>query len=941
MLTRKSGMLALVLGVAMLGAACESKDGDVIIEPPLPVVTLRIAPNPVPTLNVTTPASTFQLVAIVSGNATQTANWTSSAPGVASVNPTTGLVTAVAPGTTTITAVSTVDATARDAVTVTVAGGPVVPPGTGGQPVISIQSVTVGATIVPVNPGAVAGRIVATLNVDIPSGSPARAVRVTLNGVEICRQNFSTSGAISDEVSASAVPVEIQCPINTAALNPDGTPLFVNGIYQGNASIRAEVVDAAGAVLASATFQPVVLANIDFVTANVSTTKGPVIQNGLAWRGGDVTVSLVPTIFSGAGNQPTSLTVSLTTNGNGVIQGLCNTFVENSCGAFTETLTDSNGADGYSVTFSAATPFNAGGAGAGVGGVEDDFVTIGINGLVASGNIFIGNQVILMGGTQVSQEFNQPVGANVLRLDNLAPRVSLLDITPATLACGQSACYVNGAFEFVEDDALATTIDFGVDAQTTTFSAGPSAATLVTVENGGQMTETQVAQTNLLALTTTDALGNSRTVFATDVSSCTSTSSTSITGTLSGVNCGAVTRIQRFGIDLTPPTLSVTGPANNGANDGGVYTFAYIDVGGSSTAGPSGFSANPVSVRVERILASGTACFDSDGAPIATCVFDADEGTVSLPGGVQAYFRTTAFVTDQAGNVSSQIIRITLIDTTAPNVGGIVAPSLIAGGSAATLQASANDNVELGDVKASIGYEGLVTLGFDRRSLADYGPDAFTNSTNIQYTIDQWIWSIETTNASGRPTGMIFDASTAAFDVRDMAGVVDGVACVVDGPNCDVTLQNIDPNVPEQPNSWTALNTTFASGNAAHGNFQQPAPSVANPCNGPTGAACSSSTRPTSTTLSATVTGPNVTFANPFQRVVFYYIDADGRAQVIGTGTASASDNTITATRTWTYTASWSVLGLAPMGYQVFALGIDGSGRALMTNEQTVTVSDT
>jgi hypothetical protein len=321
-------------------------------------------------------------------------------------------------------------------------------------------------------------------------------------------------------------------------------------------------------------------------------------------------------------------------------------------------------------------------------------------------------------------------------------------------------------------------------------------------------------------------------------------------------------------------------------------------------------------------------------------VFDADEGTVTLPG-VQAYFRTTAFVTDQAGNSSSEVVRITLLDTTAPNVGGIVAPSLIAGGSSATLQASANDNVELGDVKASIGYEGLVTLGFDRRSLADYGPDAFTNSTNIQYTIDQWIWSIETTTAAGRPSGAIFDASTASFDVRDMAGVVDNVACVVDGMNCDVTLQNIDPNVPEQPTSWTAINSTFASGNLAHGNFLLEAPSVANPCNGPTGAACSSSSRPTSTVLNATVTGQNTTFNNPFQRVVFYYIDADGRAQVIGVGTPSASDNTITSTRTWSYQTTWSVLGLAPMGYQVFALGIDASGRALMTNQQTVTVSDT
>jgi hypothetical protein len=681
------------------------------------------------------------------------------------------------------------------------------------------------------------------------------------------------------------------------------------------------------------------------------------MAGGLAWRGGDVTVRMVPTIFSGAGNLPTSLTVTLQASGGGVIEnGTCSTIVAGGCGAPTESATDATReADGsFTVTFSGtpaangSTTFGSSAATPGVSRIEDPFVTATIGGQVASGNPYIGAVAVNMGGAPL---VGGPVtGANILRLDNLAPRVTLLDLTPAFLGCApSSSCYVNGDFQFAASNnstssSFARTVDLGVDAQTTSFQAGPTAATLTSVTNGGQLPETQVAQTNVLALTTVDALQNARTVYATDVNTCVSHSSTSVSAAnqqTGAGSCAGVTAIQKFGIDLTPPTMTVAGPPNNGANDGTVYTFSFIDVGGSSTAGPSGFSANPVMVKVERITAAGTTCFGDAGAANATCAFVSDEGTVTLPAN-QAYYRVTASVVDQAGNVSTTITRITLIDTTAPVVGGIVAPSIISGGGPVTLTASSTDNVELGDVTAAIAYGGLVTLGFDRRLLADYGPDAILNSTNISYTIDQFIHSIETTNGAGRPTGAIQTATGAEFDVRDMAGLVDNIACPPAAASfCGVTNQSLVANVSAQGSSWTTINPTFASANPLHGNFLQQAPSVAVVCNGPTGAACSPSNQPTSTVLSATVTGQNTTFANPFARVVFYYIDSMGRAQVIGTGTASASDNTITSTRTWTYTTTWNVNGFTPVGaYQVFVLGIDGNGRALMSNQQMVTIED-
>ena len=70
MQTRKYGILAMVVGAAFLGA-CEKKTTEVIVEPPPTVITLNIAPDPVPVLDV---GQTFQLVSVVAGSATQTAN---------------------------------------------------------------------------------------------------------------------------------------------------------------------------------------------------------------------------------------------------------------------------------------------------------------------------------------------------------------------------------------------------------------------------------------------------------------------------------------------------------------------------------------------------------------------------------------------------------------------------------------------------------------------------------------------------------------------------------------------------------------------------------------------------------------------------------------------------------------------------------------------------
>ena len=106
------------------------------------------------------------------------------------------------------------------------------------------------------------------------------------------------------------------------------------------------------------------------------------------------------------------------------------------------------------------------------------------------------------------------------------------------------------------------------------------------------------------------------------------------------------------------------------------------------------------------------------------------------------------------------------------------------------------------------------------------------------------------------------------------------------------------------------------------------------------GGAAGCPTNPTTTTLTATAVGPALTFANPFARVLFYYTDpTSGRSfQICSSSATSVTDNTTVGTRTWSYTCTFAP-ALAAGPYNTFALGVDSSGRALMTQPFVVTVA--
>jgi hypothetical protein len=984
MTTRKFGLLGLCLGMAVL-AACE----ETTVLPPAgqdTVIVLDLKPDQA-TLFTTAPGNTVQLTPIVTGTTNQGATYSSSNTSVATVNAS-GLVTAVAPGTAVITAVSAARATARDGSTITVVRRDSVPVGT---PSISIKSITTnaGGITQPVNTQNVSGQIDVTLNLDIPTGVAIQRVETLVDNQVVCTQSFTSTGEIS--VDAAMDPVEIVCSINTAAFNATtGAPTFPNGPH----TISARVVMPTGTISAT-TQQQLIFNNTSFITAAVaflepgtSTVKAcatagtnprSIAGAGSLWCGGDVRVTLLGTNFGVAGDALARATVNLTTSGVGVSgAGTCRTNTGATstndantdptiadtdrptvpagatetfpnCGSVTASLTDTDPSNGLSVTFSASNfPTSTTN---GVAGVED-IVTISVNSVTVGGqagpvcvNPDPARNPAGVCGTGagfpvVGSPANQAFFPNPLRLDNLAPRVTNFDLAPNNI-CNNDAtgpCFVNGAFEFRARSGFFSAVDYGVDSQNTatTFSAGAATTSLAAVTTGASLAETLTATDLFLQAQVRDGLGNVRNIYPTSAPN---------------VTTPDAAQALKFGVDKTAPVIDqaatdAASPPNNGANDGTTYSITFRDDPGPN-AGASGFPANPAIVKIEQITPSGTTCYSASSGAVISCSqggteqngFTRSSGTFSIPAS-EAYYRVTYFVRDAAGNTTAQVVRMTLRDVTAPLAGGVSGPSIITGNGSATFSSQVSDNLDLGDVTASIGYGGVATLqAGPSTTIGTYGPDAFTTSATASATVTNFIRSLE--NGLG---GAITRASTVTFQVRDVAGVVDNDACAAGSTNCVVRTDDISAAVaggitatnPETSFTATGLTSfqiasfpaTLCNGDTAGGTQATPCP-----------------TNPASGTYTVTATEPTTPGANPFVRVNLYRVSTPATGSAIGSalliGTAvGASVTDVGGVRTFTWSITWTPgTSVAPGPYALFAVGVDSKGQGLKSADVVTTVT--
>src|SRR5207253_10852676 len=136
------------------------------------------------------------------------------------------------------------------------------------------------------------------------------------------------------------------------------------------------------------------------------------------------------------------------------------------------------------------------------------------------------------------------------------------------------------------------------------------------------------------------------------------------------------------------------------------------------------------------------------------------------------------------------------------------------------------------------------------------------------------------------------------------------------GQNCTRRQDAITANVQQgiggvaEPTTYGSAGRPFGTGANNGGTFFTQTGAATSVCsdNPGGGAAGCAVVTARSVTLTATATGPALTFQNPFARVIFYATDpVSGRSfQVCAAPATSVTDNTTTVTRTWTYSCSWT-----------------------------------
>jgi len=229
--------------------------------------------------------------------------WSSSNTAVATVG-TDGTVTGVTAGTATIIAASAADPNVKGAAAVTVTGGNTQPPTV---TISSINQTNAAGQSVPANLTGAFGQLDVILNVD-SNGQQLKSVSATMTcpGPTTMTQAQTISAASSD-IAAEAAAAPITLSFNTALFNATtGAPTLRNG----QCSLAATATTSATTPQTATTNTGLVLANVDGVVlsetfaayTNVEgvTTKTTANDgSGLPWKGGAVTITALPVLYSG------------------------------------------------------------------------------------------------------------------------------------------------------------------------------------------------------------------------------------------------------------------------------------------------------------------------------------------------------------------------------------------------------------------------------------------------------------------------------------------------------------------------------------------------------------------------------------------------------------------------------------------------------------------
>jgi hypothetical protein len=399
-----------------------------------------------------------------------------------------------------------------------------------------------------------------------------------------------------------------------------------------------------------------------------------------------------------------------------------------------------------------------------------------------------------------------------------------------------------------------------------------------------------------------------------------------------------------FGVDAAVPTGqvlllgSVEDRTVYNANVPGFGPFvagtismnAADDVGFGAAAVATSFRSSNAADGVACLVGATAACTPTQQAPVF-----ATDNTDVYPGAgavTQGYYQYRGEAYDQAGNGSGTIDVVTyLFDETLPSVDNIagVAGSFLPGQTYA-FSANASDNVDLKQSEFAFVFPGLTGTNLDAI------PMAAPQSLGTPWTFENPTWSapvaatvpfvtgVEPTDGAGSPSGVLVPVGFARFVVWDVA-----------------------ENQSVQRNAFASgsfpVPVSFGSGPTplfpAGATFQQTT-AAANLCFDAEAACVGPAVR--SVTLTATATGASGTFQNPFESVLFAYVDnvdvggGEFTHRFVGSdGTADVQDDGVTRTWSWSVTLAAEDLVLDPAGLNYVlpmqAIGISGSmGTALL-----------
>lgn len=914
------------------------------------------------------PGGTQGFVANVDADAgvARTVTWTSSNTAVVTVTAA-GVATAVAPGAATITATSTANTSVAGAASVTVR--------TPTAASVTIDRVTVGNTLTPVNFLAVVGQIDVSVNVD-PGDFVLSKVELLIDGVVCpgCTQTFteeqsralSAAAVYGDEV-AGAVS-NILFSVQTAAFNQaTGVPSWTN--KQHTVSARATLTNA-GQTSTAASNRDMTFANLNTwvasltftgTTASATGTSGP--SAGLAFRRGGLTVGVLPVIY----NEGQSIVAA----GSVVRFGGCDTSIGQRNVAMTGTG-----------PFTAAFPQTHGGSVAQVNTVSQyEFspnLCPGVNGETPlltgvdnqGNNVFAGTPPCTpasLGGPLPAGQFCPEGSQGFVRLDNRAPGAPTFMANPNTRLNGwingQVAIGANGTSSSTINNWLVNgTVDGGIGggvANTATnylrfIRIGDGTAGTVAAANAATAASTlttpapTIANNSLCAvISARDELGNESALPSPNSTPCTPPPVANLTP--------VAAQHLRFGVDIAPPTItydvsSLLADARlNGGSVGGEFAVALADTGAVGNSGM--LASQPAIGNVIRRTAAGTTfpadCVVGTSASSNTvCNQSATGMNLAVPVSatttvaaqtIAGYYTFNSTALDAAGN-TTQIAtpRVVVYDANPATATAPAVPVTITG--AFNAASFLNDNLSIRDYYWTAGFgTALIAPTTITLASAPTAVDAFNaptlNNTNfaINTTINTFL---------GLQNGQTTPPSAYVLNSNPLNAVNlfvrDQTQAAYTGPAASV----VAPTPPPLASGVSVTNFTGAFANTTN---------AATICAtaAATGGCVVGTPDPGVVTWTATATGATATFNNPFSRVDFYAQNGTDLVLVgsVAGGSASLVDNGVT--RVWTYTLAGlqanalftqlgGISGGAPgaaIARNVYAFGVSPAGTvALVSN---------